>query len=95
MDQVKVKNNNTFFLILEVIINNKDSVCVPLFGCRRFDRAVEEWRQFHCDLNDLSQWLTDTETLLSESVGPDGQLDLNSARQHQQVNMWPVIVCFT
>ncbi|KAI4801672.1 hypothetical protein KUCAC02_019550 [Chaenocephalus aceratus] len=50
----------------------------------RFDRAVEEWRQFHCDLNDLSQWLTDTETLLSESVGPDGQLDLNSARQHQQ-----------
>ncbi|KAI2650014.1 Utrophin [Labeo rohita] len=23
-------------------------------GC--FDRAVEEWRQFHCDLNDLSQW---------------------------------------
>ncbi|XP_063757579.1 dystrophin isoform X2 [Eleginops maclovinus] len=49
-----------------------------------FDRAVEEWRQFHCDLNDLSQWLTDTEALLSESVGPDGQLDLNSARQHQE-----------
>ncbi|XP_035851563.1 dystrophin isoform X6 [Sander lucioperca] len=49
-----------------------------------FDRAVEEWRQFHCDMNDLNQWLTDTETLLSESVGPDGQLDLNSARQHQE-----------
>uniref|UniRef100_A0A8D0ABP4 Utrophin n=1 Tax=Sander lucioperca TaxID=283035 RepID=A0A8D0ABP4_SANLU len=52
-------------------------------GCV-FDRAVEEWRQFHCDMNDLNQWLTDTETLLSESVGPDGQLDLNSARQHQE-----------
>uniref|UniRef100_A0A3B4ZHV6 Utrophin n=1 Tax=Stegastes partitus TaxID=144197 RepID=A0A3B4ZHV6_9TELE len=49
-----------------------------------FDRAVEEWGQFHCDLKDLSQWLTDTETLLSESVGPDGQLDLESARQHQE-----------
>uniref|UniRef100_A0A671WPI1 Utrophin n=1 Tax=Sparus aurata TaxID=8175 RepID=A0A671WPI1_SPAAU len=49
-----------------------------------FDRAVEEWRQFHCDMNDLSQWLTDTETLLSESVGPDGQLDLDSAQQHQE-----------
>uniref|UniRef100_A0A672HW01 Utrophin n=1 Tax=Salarias fasciatus TaxID=181472 RepID=A0A672HW01_SALFA len=40
-----------------------------------FDRAVEEWGQFHCDLKDLSQWLTDTEILLSESVRPDGQLD--------------------
>ncbi|XP_056261686.1 utrophin isoform X2 [Seriola aureovittata] len=49
-----------------------------------FDRAIEEWGQFHCDMNDLSQWLTDTETLLSESVGPDGQLDLDSARQHQE-----------
>ncbi|KAM3602596.1 uncharacterized protein V6R79_007126 [Siganus canaliculatus] len=49
-----------------------------------FDRAIEEWRQFHCDMNDLGQWLTDTETLLSESVGPDGQLDLDSARQHQE-----------
>ncbi|XP_032398145.1 dystrophin isoform X3 [Etheostoma spectabile] len=49
-----------------------------------FDRNVEEWRQFHCDMNDLNQWLTDTETLLSESVGPDGQLDLNAAQQHQE-----------
>uniref|UniRef100_UPI0037E8DCF8 utrophin isoform X4 n=1 Tax=Semicossyphus pulcher TaxID=241346 RepID=UPI0037E8DCF8 len=49
-----------------------------------FDRAIEEWRQFHCDMNDMSQWLTDTEMLLLESVGPDGQLDLHSARQHQE-----------
>ncbi|XP_023135600.2 dystrophin isoform X5 [Amphiprion ocellaris] len=49
-----------------------------------FDRAIEEWGQFHCDLKDLSQWLTDTETLLSESIGPDGQLDLESARQRQE-----------
>uniref|UniRef100_A0A3Q3G3A5 Utrophin n=1 Tax=Labrus bergylta TaxID=56723 RepID=A0A3Q3G3A5_9LABR len=51
---------------------------------KNYDRAVEEWRQFHCDMNDMSQWLSDTETLLSESVGPDGQLDLESARQHQE-----------
>nr|XP_061785642.1 dystrophin-like isoform X2 [Nerophis lumbriciformis] len=47
-----------------------------------FDRAVEEWRQFHCDMNDLSQWLADTERLLL-SDGPEGQLDLDSLRHHQ------------
>ncbi|XP_038130238.1 dystrophin isoform X2 [Cyprinodon tularosa] len=49
-----------------------------------FDRAIEEWGRFHCDLKDLTQWLTEAETLLLESVGPDGQLDLGSARQHQE-----------
>uniref|UniRef100_A0A087YNX0 Utrophin n=1 Tax=Poecilia formosa TaxID=48698 RepID=A0A087YNX0_POEFO len=49
-----------------------------------FDRAIEEWGRFHCDLKDLSQWLTEAEILLSESVGPDGQLDLGYARQHQE-----------
>uniref|UniRef100_A0A4W5P6K1 Utrophin n=1 Tax=Hucho hucho TaxID=62062 RepID=A0A4W5P6K1_9TELE len=50
-----------------------------------FDRAVEEWRQFHCDLNDLSQWLTDIEQVLTEGTGPDGQLDLDTARTRQEV----------
>lgn len=68
---------------MQVIIN-KCMVHVSL--CRRFDRAIEEWRQFHCDMNDLSQWLTDTETLLSDSVGPDGQLDMDSAHRHQEVS---------
>uniref|UniRef100_A0A8C7QPP8 Utrophin n=1 Tax=Oncorhynchus mykiss TaxID=8022 RepID=A0A8C7QPP8_ONCMY len=49
-----------------------------------FDRVVEEWRQFHCDLNDLSQWLTDIELVLTEGTGPDGQLDLDTARTHQE-----------
>ncbi|XP_028253113.1 dystrophin isoform X2 [Parambassis ranga] len=66
-----------------------------------FDRAIEEWGQFHCDLKDLSQWLTDTEMLLSESIGPDGQLDLESARQHQEeleeglASHQPVLVLLT
>uniref|UniRef100_A0A8C0KB61 Utrophin n=1 Tax=Canis lupus dingo TaxID=286419 RepID=A0A8C0KB61_CANLU len=51
-----------------------------------FDRAVEEWRQFHCDLNDLTQWITEAEELLAESFTPDGGLDLEKARMHQQVS---------
>ncbi|XP_073730912.1 utrophin isoform X3 [Misgurnus anguillicaudatus] len=46
-------------------------------GC--FDQAVEEWRQFHCEMNDLSQWLSDTEQILA-----DGELDVQRARAQQQ-----------
>ncbi|KAG8508907.1 Utrophin, partial [Galemys pyrenaicus] len=49
-----------------------------------FDRAMEEWRQFDCDLNDLAQWLTEAEELLAETCVPDGGLDLEKARRHQQ-----------
>ncbi|XP_012590479.1 PREDICTED: utrophin [Condylura cristata] len=51
-------------------------------GC--LDRAVEEWRQFDCDLNDLAQWLTEAEELLADTCAPDGGLDLEKARRHQQ-----------
>ncbi|XP_074541744.1 utrophin [Halichoeres trimaculatus] len=51
---------------------------------RNVKKASEEWSQFQGELNDLSRWLSDTEALLSESVGPDGELDLFSARQHQE-----------
>ncbi|XP_067302903.1 utrophin-like isoform X5 [Pseudorasbora parva] len=51
-------------------------------GC--FDGAVEEWRQFHCDMNDLSQWLGDTEQTLADGIRPDGELDLERARAQQQ-----------
>lgn len=83
---------------MSVIMWQQCDVCVSSFCCRSFDRAIEEWRQFHCDTKDLSQWLTDTETLLSESIGPDGQLDLNSARQHQEVSggwrsTWICLLC--
>ncbi|XP_068533103.1 utrophin isoform X3 [Anas acuta] len=49
-----------------------------------FDRAIEAWRQFHCDLNDLSQWITEAEGLLADAHGPDGSLDLQTAGLHQQ-----------
>ncbi|XP_067398337.1 utrophin [Emydura macquarii macquarii] len=49
-----------------------------------FDRAVEDWRQFHCDLNDLTQWITEAEGLLADAHTPDGTLDLETAGMHQQ-----------
>ncbi|XP_062871249.1 utrophin-like isoform X3 [Trichomycterus rosablanca] len=36
-----------------------------------FDRAIEEWRKFHCDMNDLSQWLNETEQVLDEETDKD------------------------
>lgn len=56
------------------------------FSARYFDRAMEECRQFHCDFNDLIQWVTDAEELLAESSDPDGGLDIEKARRHQQVS---------
>uniref|UniRef100_A0A8B9GA02 Utrophin n=1 Tax=Amazona collaria TaxID=241587 RepID=A0A8B9GA02_9PSIT len=49
----------------------------------RFDRATEAWRQFHCDLNDLSHWITEAEVLLADAQGPDGSLELQRAGIHQ------------
>ncbi|XP_054018725.1 utrophin isoform X4 [Dryobates pubescens] len=49
-----------------------------------FDKAVEVWRQFHCDLNDLSHWVTEAEVLLADARGPDGSLELQTAGLHQQ-----------
>lgn len=58
------------------------------FLCSRsFARAVEEWRQFHHDLDDLTQWLSEAEDLLVDTCAPDGSLDLEKARTHQLVSV--------
>ncbi|XP_063299176.1 utrophin isoform X1 [Pelobates fuscus] len=49
----------------------------------RFDRSLEEWHQFHCDLNDLTQWTTETEQLLAESHSPGGTLNMEKAHINQ------------
>ncbi|XP_052025807.1 utrophin isoform X2 [Apodemus sylvaticus] len=56
-----------------------------LYSDRRgsFSRAVEDWRQFHRDLDDLTQWLSEAEDLLVDTCAPDGSLDLEKARAHQ------------
>ncbi|XP_030642262.1 utrophin isoform X2 [Chanos chanos] len=51
-------------------------------GC--FDCAVEEWRQFHCDLNDLGQWLSEAEQVLADGARPEAELDLERARVQQE-----------
>ncbi|KAJ8355724.1 hypothetical protein SKAU_G00185180 [Synaphobranchus kaupii] len=51
-------------------------------GC--FDKAVEEWRHFHCDLNDLGQWVSDTEQVLADGKGPDGAVDPEKVKAHQE-----------
>lgn len=60
-------------------------MCVCVCVCRCFDGALEEWRQFHCDMNDLSQWLSDTEQVLADGIGPEGELVLDRVRAQQQV----------
>lgn len=48
-----------------------------------FARAAEEWRQFHHNLDDLAQWLSEAEDLLVDTCAPDGSLDLEKARAQQ------------
>lgn len=36
-------------------------------------------------MNDLSQWLSDTEHVLADGTGPNGELDVQRARAQQQV----------
>uniref|UniRef100_A0A673A6V1 Utrophin n=1 Tax=Sphaeramia orbicularis TaxID=375764 RepID=A0A673A6V1_9TELE len=81
-----------FFLVRLTFCLSLRVVCVFMLCYRSFDRAIEEWRQFHCDMNDMSQWLTDTETLLSESIGPEGQLDLDSELEEGLASHQPVLV---
>ncbi|XP_069625224.1 utrophin isoform X1 [Ranitomeya imitator] len=50
----------------------------------RFDRAQEEWRQFHCDLNDLTRWTKEAEGLLAQAQTSGGNLDLEKAQIHQR-----------
>ncbi|XP_053338740.1 utrophin-like isoform X2 [Clarias gariepinus] len=56
-----------------------------MYGQRKgsFDRAIEEWRQFHCDMNDLSQWLCDTEKALADETGPEGDPERARAQQEE------------
>ncbi|KAM4866330.1 utrophin isoform 3-T3 [Thomomys bottae] len=49
-----------------------------------FDRAIDDWKQFHCDITDLTAWIREAEEMLAETYAPDGSLDLEKARVHQQ-----------
>lgn len=47
---------------------------------------MEEWIQFHCALNEITEWTIEAEELLADALAPDGGLDLEKAKVHQQVS---------
>ncbi|XP_064628408.1 dystrophin-like isoform X4 [Lineus longissimus] len=50
----------------------------------RLLKALEQWRQFHCDMKDMTSWLSDAEDLLIRSRRDDGSLDMEVAQVHQK-----------
>lgn len=71
--------------VLLLLTRTSSRFCLDVFVSRCFDQAVEQWRQFHCDMNDLSQWLSDTEQVLADGMGPNGELHAHCTRAQQQV----------
>ena len=47
---------------------------------------MEQWRKFHCDMKDLSSWLTEAETKLHETRNANGDLIVSVARTVQKVS---------
>ena len=46
---------------------------------------MERWGQFHCDLKDLTSWLTEAEVKLQDSKNANGELDEDRAKAYQKV----------
>lgn len=82
---VDVTYSRCFCISMVCIIHAGKTIFGCLLSCSSFDKSVEEWRQFHCDLNDLSQWLAEAEGLLAEAQTPEVSMDIEMARIHQQV----------
>ncbi|XP_071801510.1 dystrophin-like isoform X3 [Asterias amurensis] len=49
----------------------------------RFELCLEQWRQFHCDMRDLGQWLNQAEKIIQDCHNSAGRLDVNKARARQ------------
>ncbi len=54
--------------------------------CSRWSRAVEQWRKFHCDMKDLSSWLSEAENKLTDTRNQNGDLLVSAARNVQKVS---------
>uniref|UniRef100_A0A4W3HNV5 Utrophin n=1 Tax=Callorhinchus milii TaxID=7868 RepID=A0A4W3HNV5_CALMI len=55
-----------------------------------FDKTIEEWRHFHCDLNDLNQWVTEAEQLLADARGRNDALDLEKELEEGLISHQPI-----
>ena len=51
----------------------------------RWEKSVTVWRQYHCDLKDLTSWLTQAEKSLADSKTASGDLDVDKAKVVQKV----------
>ena len=40
------------------------------------------WRQFHCDLKDVTSWMTHAEKVLEDT---SGEIEFNAAKKEQKV----------
>jgi len=50
----------------------------------RWTHSVEQWGQFHCNMKDLSSWLTEAEEKLTASRNSNGQLNILVAKAYQK-----------
>ena len=50
----------------------------------RWEKAVAVWRQFHCDLKDVTSWMTHAEKVLDET---SGEIEFSAAKKEQKVNI--------
>ena len=51
----------------------------------RWENAVEVWRHFHTDIRDLTVWINQAEKIIRETKRPNGDLDIDRAKQEQGV----------
>lgn len=42
------------------------------------------WRQFHCDLKDVTSWMTNAEKVLEDT---SGESEFNTAKKEQKVGL--------
>lgn len=47
----------------------------------RWEKAVAVWRQFHCDLKDVTSWMTNAEKVLEDT---SGESEFNTAKKEQK-----------
>lgn len=50
----------------------------------RWEKAVAVWRQFHCDLKDVTSWMTNAEKVLEDT---SGESEFNTAKKEQKVGL--------
>ncbi|PIK47741.1 dystrophin-like protein, partial [Apostichopus japonicus] len=50
-----------------------------------FQRCMEKWRQFHCDMRDLASWLTEAETTIQRCKTAEGRLNVARVKEYLPV----------